>query len=225
MTQQEFKIWLEYHAANFPKWAEWMSKLDLSADPLLPKSRSVSAAIFDVLGDVSLVDAKEATARFARGDEAEIFSFDMHPRSVRTVARRLSGERLKNVLSARVQAREKTYACHLCWDAAPPFVTVFHPESVREARDPERAAAMIARTFPVYTCAVACTCRAGREHADATKTKLFNPSRMLVSPNRLHWGEQIEKLIAWANRPERHQWTGDVDEVFDQQQIEYDPTV
>jgi hypothetical protein len=202
MNKNEFKIWQGFHEARFPNWASWLANMDRPDSALSGRRGEVLAAMFESLADVSLADAKEATARLARGDEPEIDQLEQHARAVRTVARRLSSERIKVVLSAKRLTREPTYHCPRCFDEG--LLTVWHPETVRFARSEEGAAALRAQSVTTYACAVACECRAGDGYA-ANGWKRLN-TFMLVLPDGLDRANRIEEMIAFANRPDRHEW-------------------
>lgn len=219
MTQIEFKNWLTLHAANFPHWASWLARMDSDASGPTPTSGAVTAAMFDVLGDVSFRDAKEATLRLARGDEPEIDQFDAHARRVREVARRLSSDRLRCSLSSssRLTQREPTYRCLRCCDDG--IVEVWHPRTVRDARDADRAQEILDRKRTAYTCVVACSCDYGRRQFHETAGYRLLTSAMYVVPDRLHWQQRLVELIEWANRANANEWNPDEETSYRQTEL------
>lgn len=205
MNQREFQVWFDFHAARFPNWSSWLKKMELTDNEHYTE---VTKAMFEVLQDRNLEDCKQASRRLAAGDEPEIDQFDQHPRAVRAVAKRLSGDRIKTTGERINQStKERTFRCTRCWDASPALVTVFHKQSIEDAQNLEFAQAIVARKKQVYTTAVACDCERGTQHARDAKIKQFN-DRMLIVENKLHWDERLRELVEWANRPDRHEWTG-----------------
>lgn len=201
MTEREFSNWFAFHSARFPNWASWLSKMPSE------QSREVTRAMYEVLADRNLDDCKHASRMLASGDEPEIDQFDMHPRAVRAVAKRLSGQRIKTS-SDKLHAnmRERTYRCTRCWDAAVPLVTVFQNCTLEECRDVELARQIVERKRPVYTTAVACDCARGQEHARVARVKVYN-DRMLLVSNKLGWNDRLKALVEFANRSTRNEWS------------------
>jgi hypothetical protein len=201
MTEREFSAWLSFHSARFPNWASWLSKMPPD------QSKEVTKAMFEVLQDRSLEDCKTASKRLASGDEPEIDQFDQHPRAVRAVAKRLAGDKIKTTNERLTHStKERTYRCTRCWDASVPLVTVFHQQTIDDARDVQRAQEIVARKRGIYTTAVACDCERGTEHARVAKVKQFN-DRMLLVENKLFLQQRLEELIEWANRENRNAWS------------------
>lgn len=212
MNANEFSIWQRYHGARFGMWASWLAKMPQKSTEARPSQADTLAAIFETLADVDLVDAREASRQFAIGELPEIDKVDEHARRVRAEALKI-GEKRKAKEYPAIKAREpgrepRPPSCLRCRDASVAQITVWHPDTVREARDPEYAKHIADGTRPVFTTAVACDCARGRRHSQASGLRQFN-SRMLEVENRLYMKVRRQELVEWANREDRNSFDCD----------------
>ena len=204
MNGTDFVCWQAFHAARFPLWASWLRNLPKDAGDGLVTQSDVLAAMADTLGDVSLADAKEASRLLSCGEEPEIDKYDDHPRRVRAVARRLSSERIKRMVSTPPKnLKEPTYRCLDCMDEG--RVSVWHPQTVQDAK--HNAEALVNGQLTTFTCVVACNCEAGRRFADNGYRRLS--VFMEIVPDGLDRKARLLKLVEFVNSAKRHEWNPD----------------
>lgn len=148
MTKDEFKELVSDLCALFPKFARYVDKPNEAKVVVL-------TAMFNVLQDCEIDDAKEAAQRMIRGTEPKppAFEEDAWGRHLAGICRKLRAERSQqNAPKRRYVDGKETFACLDCEDSG--WVLVFDRKAVVAA---ERGALGSAKAPNEYV--VLCDCR------------------------------------------------------------------
>ncbi|MBN2579131.1 MAG: hypothetical protein JXB10_09085 [Pirellulales bacterium] len=162
MTHEEFQEWLVFHKSCFTGIDAWLEKVIRGENA--PSLKAILGRWFDVLKDVPLRDAKNATMKIHSGEAAEPKGYDRHPSAVRAIAGKNRPRRCAE-LPPRIVDGEYAYRCPWCEDEGWRFIA--HPDSLRDARE--------GKLEVIVEAMVACICKAGdpfRVHAGT-----FDPQR------------------------------------------------
>lgn len=162
MTYDEFQTWLAFHKSCFTGIDAWLTKVVVGENA--PTMKAILGRWYEVLKDVSLRDAKNATMKIYSGEALEPKGYDRHPAAIRLIAGKHRPRRDYNTLPKVVNG-EYAYRCVACEDTGWRFVV--HQESLIEARK--------GNFDYLYLACVVCPCRAGDPFRAQALT--FDPMR------------------------------------------------
>ena len=175
MTPSEFNAWFREHTAAFPSIGAWIDKMP--AD----QQQGLMRVWRNVLADVPLSEAKEATLRIARGDDEPPRMFDDTPKAIRIHANRL---RFAASVAAPVYVGgRRKVTCKRCEDRG--YVSVWHPALCEHlyrtvpGEEPITLAVLREQSWWLEwhrsgrpkTWAVLCDCAAGERIAEAKRER------------------------------------------------------
>jgi hypothetical protein len=206
MTAKEFREWYAAHRSAFASIDSWIASMPKKSELLAVggesfqpvTQESLAKAWFDVLADMDLAGCLAATKMLHRGDEPQPKAFDLHPQTVRGIAKRLAREKQddKSVFrfGPRIRANgEETVNCRECLDSG--YVFIFHPDAMRLIRDGKTYGDPGTR----YTALALCSCDCGQRRKKqrvAERMDEFDPARHVrIECGRSHpSAEDIQRL-------------------------------
>lgn len=191
MTDDEYGQWYRNHVAHFPEFDAWLARK--------PDADTITAVWRRTLSRASLDDATDATVQLYGRDTQS--PYGRHAVIVAGICRDQERRRRQTSLP-RYAGGEQTYECLRCLDQG--RVSVWRRKSMDAARN-----GTLGEAFTVYTCAVACDCRAGEDHGWLTR---YDPAKMLLcTPRESHEAELQELRDFVAAMPtkvrEPQEWT------------------
>lgn len=185
MTPEEFTEWFAYHTARFTGIRQWLDKSTKGAGS--PSVAEIQRGWYGTMRNLDLDNAKAASDRMHAGDIEEPKGYDRHPAAIR---RACAGLRKIGVIEPRYDPDgNETFACLTCMDTG--MVFIWHPKTVMQvARDGFG-------TEPLYSCAVACTCKSGDAKAGRGAPRYDGQRYCKLPVGGVNWQENQDALMQW----------------------------
>lgn len=184
MTDREFREWLDYHKAGFTGLGKFLASLPTVGGDDGPGRTEVLTRWARCLRDTDLADAKAASDLLFSGEEADPKGYDRHPAAVREIARRITKRKPTASHEPRIIDGVETFACLACCDGGARIV--WHPATMKAIWE------QTGKVTP-YTCAVRCTCAAGKRYRWMRE---FDPA-VDLEPDVWRLEDQLEALRQW----------------------------
>lgn len=151
MNSDDFDKWLLHHQAAFPGVAKWINNIPAAIRPETLGLWEKTLSRIDLNAAISATDSM-----LAESDRPRFY--EDHPAAILLRARR--DRQPEQFRSRQIIDGEETYSCLLCRDMG--CIICWHPAQVRHYRNAGELDARLPRT-----CAKACTCASGDQHAIA----------------------------------------------------------